>query len=108
MTYRERVIAGLRCIADGCVDACGSVNKCAKAVAKDALELLKEQTWISVKNRLPNKSGKVLVCCGKNYVTDVNYSAKHKQFNNYDECEKAKKEWDVIYWMPIPELPKER
>ena len=42
MPDRGRVIGGLKCLADGCVEACESVNACASAVAKDALELLKE------------------------------------------------------------------
>lgn len=40
---RETVIAGLKCMADGCMDVCGSVYGCAKEVAKDALLLLQEQ-----------------------------------------------------------------
>ena len=42
MVKRETLIAGLKCIADGCPGICGSENKCAKAVAKDTLELLAE------------------------------------------------------------------
>ena len=107
MIYEERVIAGLRCIADGCIGACERKNKCAQAVAIDALELLKRQRWISVKERLPDKSCKVLVYCKGNYITDVTYSKKHEQFNNFDECEKSKNDFGVIYWMPLPEPPKE-
>ena len=63
--------------------------------------------WISVKDRLPEESGKVLVYCKDGYMTDVNYSAKHQQFNNYDVCAKQNEVWDVTHWMPLPTPPEE-
>lgn len=46
MTDRGKVIEGLECIMRStpreCVKACGGAYKCARAVARDAVELLKE------------------------------------------------------------------
>ena len=70
--------------------------------------------WISVKDRLPEKSGEVVIMTlsiitGKVLtITNVAYSAKWKAFNAYDEDSKdfvQKTEIHADYWMPMPEPP---
>lgn len=65
--------------------------------------------WIFCSDRLPEKSGKVIVCNKEESIYIVNYSVKHKQFNNYDDFEEIpESEYlfkDVIAWMPLPEPP---
>lgn len=82
----------------------------AKAYADCLWEIAQAPTvggWISVKDRLPEESGKVLVYCKDGYMSAVHYSAKHQQFNNFDACAKRDEVWDVTHWMPLPEPPKE-
>jgi len=65
--------------------------------------------WVSVNDRLPDKSGNVLVCYGEyNCVMVLNYSCRHHAFNAFDSLPDTElKIDDVNYWMPIPEPPKE-
>lgn len=71
--------------------------------------------WISVKERLPEKSGKYLVCIGHQfdnfYITHlmtVDYSTKHKSFNASDFSEENNHAFtDVTHWMLLPEPPVE-
>lgn len=64
--------------------------------------------WIPCSERLPEKSGEVLVCTESQYIGVVNYSVKHKQFNNYDECPRSDTCFsDTVAWMPLPEPYKE-
>lgn len=66
--------------------------------------------WISVKDRLPEKSQQVLVRI-RNLTRICNYSEKWRVFNHYDELgqpNKGDRTWyDVTYWMPLPEPPEE-
>ncbi len=63
-----------------------------------------EMKWIPCSERLPEKSGKVLVCTEIGYMEVVNYSAKYKRFNDYDECPRASTGFsDTVAWMPLPE-----
>lgn len=68
--------------------------------------------WISVKESLPEKSGEYLIAAtheGDNepyYYSVVNYSARHRQFNN-DDCSPRDESglWDdVTHWAEI-EVP---
>lgn len=74
-------------------------------------DLVEEQPtvgeWISVKDRLPDKSGNVLVCYGEyNCVNVLSYSCRYHAFNAFDELPDTEyKIDDVKYWMPIPEMP---
>lgn len=60
--------------------------------------------WISVKNRLPDKDGKYLVC-GKVALSDIH--GEPIRLARFTE----RKEWltslSVKYWMPLPEPPKD-
>lgn len=64
----------------------------------DAAERLK---WISVKDRLPQKSGYYLV------ATDGFYKSERAHIERYSADENL--HWygirDVTHWMPLPELP---
>lgn len=63
--------------------------------------------WISVKDRLPEESGYVLVHCSepKGYIRGVQYSAKNKAFNASDDSNAESAFTDVTHWMPLPEPP---
>ena len=62
--------------------------------------------WISVEERLPEKSGEVLTY-RPNFVTVMDYSIKHKAFNAFDDLESASYAIEVTHWMPLPKPPKE-
>ena len=62
--------------------------------------------WIRVKDRLPEKSGKYLICANQ-YVTAVDFSERHKKFNAFDILDSSNEAFsDVTHWAYI-NLPKE-
>lgn len=65
--------------------------------------------WISVKDRLPEESGDVLVYNGHFYV--VSFSKQWEAFNHFDFLGKPDKMayvmTDVTHWMPLPKPPEE-
>ena len=67
--------------------------------------------WVSVKDRLPEKSEDVLIInnCGLYLV--LRFSTKYQLFNAYDnQNEESARQCaitSVIHWMPLPEPPKE-
>lgn len=69
-------------------------------------------TWISVKDALPERSGKYMVACTREgerkpyYYAYISYSIKHKQWNNYDSHEKSDSPsfCDVSHWLIVPEV----
>lgn len=62
--------------------------------------------WISVDDRLPEKSGEVLVY-KPNYMCVLDYSRKHQAFNAFDDLESVDYAIEVTHWMPLPKPPKE-
>lgn len=69
--------------------------------------------WIKCSDRLPEKSGVYFIASSFDvfgekrwYYAAVNYSARHKQFNNFDDRKRnvGVDVYDVDYWMPIPEV----
>lgn len=123
MTKFEKVIKGLECC--GSLMDCapcpydGEDNGCFTILKGDALELLKERQWVSVKDRLPDVAGyKCLVVAinkfgqksvftaftgygdFKWYTTDVIYMNKANR-NTVSDA------WTITHWMPLPEPPKE-
>lgn len=63
--------------------------------------------WISVEDRLPEKSGDVLVC-SRGYCLPVPYSQRWKAFNASDYDDGTKHALNsVTHWMPLPEMPEE-
>lgn len=122
MTKFENVIAGLqRC----CVDNCTAGSKCPYYSEKDclttllydALELLKEREWVSVKDRLP-EDGDAYIVAGKKrnpgepweYFTDIAASNGRyidgfwDTFNDWIEGNEV----HITHWMNFPDPPKER
>lgn len=66
--------------------------------------------WISVKDRLPEESGRYLVCdVPYKIMSVVAYSARWKRFNCYDtfdeEYVNGQGEYAVTHWMPLPDAP---
>lgn len=119
MTKLEKVIKGLECCNmpnnhDDCpYDGAAHYNICTHQLLTDSIALLKERQWVSVKDRLPEESGWVMVCNkGYGYVSVVHYSSKWCEFNNFDcllpQSEERRAKWsDITHWMPLPEPPKE-
>lgn len=69
--------------------------------------------WISVKDRLPEEEEQVLCLSSKNefftaYYTRMttNYEPWYVDIWNSGLC-CGKEPFDTIYWMPLPELPKD-
>ena len=77
-----------------------------------ARELIDEQPtgggWVSVNNRLPEKSGCYLAIMPTGCLIVLNYSNKYKLFNCFDDIEPNGHELkEVTHWMPLPSPPKE-
>ena len=85
-------------------------------LCKDALELLKAQQWVSVKDRLPEVVDSYIVagkqrCPGEpwEYFTDIAESHGSyiddfwDTFNDWVEGQDT----HITHWMPLPEPPKE-
>ena len=129
MTDRDKVIRGLECCIKRDPDdnpRCGECpydGACLNRLKIDALELLKEEEvveptvakdikvpdkWVSVKDRLPEKSGQYLCWFGANKVAIgpaiVTYVDEWKAFGNLVSLEKYP---NITHWMPLPEPPKE-
>ena len=63
-------------------------------------------SWINVKDRLPEKSGKYLICANQ-YVIAVEFSTRHKKFNAFDIFDNADNAFSgVTHWAYI-NLPKQ-
>lgn len=90
------------------IDELLSLQTC-RVLAKDFLQFgYRKQEWISVKDRLPEDTQMCLAYATVYFVPD--------HVDDCDHCEriivtKYYKEfgfmdWDVHYWMPLPEAPK--
>ena len=66
-----------------------------------AIEALERSPLVCAAERLPEKSGEYLVFTANGNWTVLNYSARHKAFNAYDEGSKNR-EIHCISWMPLP------
>lgn len=67
--------------------------------------------WISVKDKLPEKSAQVLTLSHAGVISTHDYSAKWKSFNAHDFMdEETTEQYNVnkyvAYWLPISVLPK--
>ena len=60
--------------------------------------------WISVKDRLPEKSGDYLAFTEKGIFIVLSYSEMHRAFNAYDWCENITP-IRCTHWMPLPDAP---
>lgn len=63
-------------------------------------------TWISVNDRLPDKSGYYLILSDNGRANVLSYSVRHKAFNAFDLFEDARYALLCTHWMPLPESPK--
>lgn len=93
-----------------------SEDDCNDKLMHDALALLKAQDvpetnvgkWISVKERMPEKSGQYLCWFGANKVVIgpaiETYVDEWKAFGRLESLEKYP---NITHWMPLPEPPKE-
>lgn len=71
----------------------------------DATALLPDG-WISVKERLPEKTGYYLIACDRPYIgkkDGINISFYQHKVKNW----KTTNNLHVTHWMPLPEPPKE-
>ena len=63
--------------------------------------------WIAVEDRLPDKSGNVLVITLKGSMTVIHYSNKFKLFNVHDDApETCNYTIPCTHWLPFPQKPK--
>lgn len=94
-----------------CNDVCNPISACdALKYAERAVEAgyCKQSGWISVDERLPEKSGDYLTY-HNGVISALMYSKRHKLFNAEDTLdEKFSKAncIEVSHWMPLPEAPK--
>lgn len=68
--------------------------------------------WISVKDRLPDEDGEVLIYMPnedwEELIAIVPFSVEHKKFYSYsDEVAIDQELKRITHWMPLPEPPKE-
>lgn len=59
--------------------------------------------WISVKDRLPEKSGKY-IAYSRGDIDTLPYSAKNKAFNS-DDNDNGEFRIPATHWMPLPPPP---
>lgn len=132
MTDREKVIKGFECchvmVHDLGPDktSCGicpyknvqteeQINlggiECIAVLHDDALALMKEQNWISVKNRLPNCNGCYLVWRphfypDKGMPAICYFDGQNTWHDSYGvDFTRVLAPDDVSHWMPLPEQP---
>jgi len=58
--------------------------------------------WISVKNRLPKSTERVLICDAQGWIFTGSYEDGQWQQTVGDECG-----IEVTHWMPLPRPPNE-
>ena len=130
MKTPEEIKKGLEC----CIKACDCDNNCpympeincTLAQRQDALAYIQqlekinadfaERTarleaqvpkWVSVREKLPENSGKYLAFTHGGNIEAFHYSVKHRAFNAFDSLPDSANSIRVRYWMPLPEAPKE-
>lgn len=97
---------------------CGEKEKsCAKCDSFDLCEFwieasilhnadYRKQEWISVEERLPERSCECLVATNIGGIYQVSYSHRYKAFNALDTDEAKYAMLAVTHWMPLPNPPK--
>lgn len=108
MTKIEKVINGLECCNmpnnhDDCpYNGAAHYNICTHQLLTDSIALLKEQEWISVKDRLPEHGQTVLAWEASGFIYVDKYDGKQDVFkiaHNHNGT--------VTHWQSLPEPPKE-
>ena len=65
----------------------------------------KKNKWISVKERLPEKSGLYLTYHAKRGSMTMHYSVNNDAWNAFDHEDRPKYALEVTHWMHLPEPP---
>lgn len=63
--------------------------------------------WISVKDRLPTDAGIYIICDHYGNVMSRHFCKSHGKFAGYWHFNGSTKYGNPLYWMPLPEPPKE-
>jgi hypothetical protein len=63
--------------------------------------------WISVKDRLPTDAGIYIICDHYGNVMSRHFCKSHGKFAGYWHFNGSAKYGNPLYWMPLPEPPKE-
>lgn len=94
---------------------CKECGKWIKWLNKEEARVFETDTndgckWISVKDRLPERSSNYLTCRYGDIMSVLSYSVKYKLFNANDDLDEKfsrRNAVNVDYWMPLPEAPEE-
>jgi len=95
---------------------CGHEHNCSTsgcAIIREAIEVLRDASWISVADRLPDDDVMVLCVVSGRPQTNITLDeameiASHSRTEGW--IVETWPEWEdptVTYWMPLPEPPKE-
>lgn len=76
-------------------------DECSKAY--DKIANFEQQRWVSVKDRLPEKSGNYLTCNKNDDYVVWRFDKENEEFG----CADYEYEVEVTHWMSLPEPPKE-
>ena len=97
------------------IRVCESVNQCYRTIdlpaLRDILSLLKEQEWISVKDRLPNCNGCYIVWRphfypDKGMPSICYFDGSNTWHDSYGvDFSRTLTPEDVSHWKPLPEQP---
>ena len=104
----EEMAADICLVKHNCNDVCNPINTCnALKYARRAYEAgYRKQEWISVEERLPERSCECLVATNIGGIYQVSYSHRYKAFNALDTDEAKYAMLAVTHWMPLPNPPK--
>ena len=134
MDKLEQVIKGLECCSQGlnCAEKCpydddnDDCNECTSALTKDALELLKDQKWYSIDEKLPDEYATYFVYTEKGEILRVEFRPDKDyeddpyyqwgyvepdapegwisfyELHDDDDCSD-----NILYWRKFPKPPKD-
>ena len=110
MDVREKLVK-IVCDAmesDGCIGHCNhspcfEVERVVNALIDNGVTV---QEWISVDDKLPEKSGYYLVFADNGRREVLSYSKKYQAFNAFDDAYSEEYVIPVTHWTPMPNPPK--
>jgi len=111
MIDREKIITALEQVKDEINPVSGSRKARLRDAVDDAIALLKEQGWISARDRLPNCNGCYLVWRphfypDKGMPSICYFDGQNTWHDSYGvDFARALAPDDVSHWMPLPEQP---